>query len=90
MATTLDAGKTLSIEVELETTNVSICNMGFMYGTGSYADLIPTNEQSGTYTESISNTTESIININGIACMIDVADTSGYTLKMTIKSITIS
>lgn len=90
VATTLDAGKTLSIEVELETTNVSICNMGFMYGTGSYADLITTNGQSGTYTVSISNTTESIININGIACMIDVADTSGYTLKMTIKSITIS
>ena len=90
VATTLDAGKTLSIEVELETTNVSICTMAFMYGTGSYADLITTNGQSGTYTVSISNTTESIININGIACVIDVADTTGYTLKMTIKSINIS
>lgn len=90
VATTLDAGKTLSVELELETTNVSVCNIGFMYGTGSYADLITTNGQSGTYTVSISNTTDSTININGIACMIDVADTSGYTLKMTIKSITIS
>ena len=90
VATTLDAGKTLSIEVELETTNVSICSMAFVYGTGSYADLITTNGQSGRYTVSISNTTDSTININGIACVIDVADTTGYTLKMTIKSINIS
>ena len=90
VATTLEAGKTITIELEVESTNVKTLNMGFYHTTGSFGPTTEIGGQQGTFSVSIENTTSSTVNINGIGCMIDVNDSTGYTVKMTIKSITIS
>lgn len=86
----LENGKSITMLVDLQMENVSDCNMGFYYGEGSLGNPVLTYGVSGEYTISISNTTGSTIAINGIGMMINPTDATGYSVVMTIKSITIA
>ncbi|MBQ8206804.1 MAG: SGNH/GDSL hydrolase family protein, partial [Bacilli bacterium] len=91
VATTLDAGKTITINFDLESTNVKIHNMGFYHSGGSFGTMLQTGGVAGNYNVTITNTTDATIDINGIGMMIEPIDTSSnYSLKMTVKSITIA
>jgi hypothetical protein len=90
VATTLEVGKTITVELEVESTNVKTLNMGFYHTNGKFGTLTEIGAKQGTFSVSIKNTTSSTVNINGIGCMIDVNDSAGYTVKMTIKSVTIA
>ena len=90
VATTLDAGKTITVNFDLESTNVQTHNMGFYHSGGSFGNMLQTGGVAGNYNVTITNTTSAKIDINGIGMMIDPIDATGYTLKMTINSITIS
>lgn len=83
-------GKTITVNFDLESTNVRTHNMGFYHSGGSFGAVLQKGGVAGNYTVSISNTTGATIDINGIGMMVEPTDATGYTLKMTINSIKIS
>lgn len=90
VATTLEPGKKITVVFDIEASNVWFLNIGFLYKNGLYYDgYIEANGVSGTYSVTITNNESSAFNVNGIFFIAQANDSTGYSVKLTVKSFTV-